>query len=108
MRDTCKKSYHYAEGYSTCEKNQGCLGWPRLSGGNPRVTLLFCLYECFAQWRLRGWLKEGTSMETMFIERVKLCIMNRIKFGHCTSVPLSMIFLHFFSGLICNPVLSLL
>lgn len=56
MCDTCEESDHYAEGYSTCEKNQGRVGRFRLSGKVEGILLLFCLYERFAQLAFRGWL----------------------------------------------------
>jgi len=40
----------------------------------------FTIRVFFAQWRLGGGCREGTSMETMSIARVQLCIMKQIEF----------------------------
>jgi len=52
---------------------------------------------------LKDGLMEGTSMETMFIKRVKLCIMKRMNFGRSIPAPtlskiISMFFLSFVPG----------
>jgi hypothetical protein len=63
------------------------VGWSGLSRGKLDLHLLFRLYECL----LNGvWgVADGTERawkETTSIERIELCIMIRIQFGHCLQV----------------------
>jgi len=78
MCDTREESDDHAEGYSTGEKNQGCVGWSGLSLGIGSSAII-CLYECFAPRRLgvadgkeRPWKQRPLSVLTLYYETNKV------------------------------------